>query len=303
MPATRYQARLQRAASVAEAALECTTSGTHVDAYNAALYAILGDGAAPFECASAERLDASRTCLHKAAGSPASAECLRALSRHAAGAPMPAECLKATQRLVDVVTPLGVKQIFRVPANKKELRDSPQRTQWEAADRKALDCILRVPGNRLVPVTVPAAAGVPIQRCVTARKIKIDQATGGLDQHDPFKSRHSADGGFAKVQRARAGLPPSGVPATSTVVDDLTAKLFVGHAAAVDAHLTKGDVGNAYVKGKRQGPVGYMALPSTLPMTDEDGTELCMELYVHLSGARSAPATSGSARSMTPSKA
>ena len=90
MPATRYQARLQRAASVAEAALECTTSGTHVDAYNAALYAILGDGAAPFECASAERLDASRTCLHKAAGSPASAECLRALSRHAAGAPMPA---------------------------------------------------------------------------------------------------------------------------------------------------------------------------------------------------------------------
>ncbi|EOD17007.1 hypothetical protein EMIHUDRAFT_118788 [Emiliania huxleyi CCMP1516] len=98
------------------------------------------------------------------------------------------------------------------------------------------------------------------------------------------KSRHSADGGFAKVQRARAGLPPSGVPATSTVVDDLTAKLFVGHAAAVDAHLTKGDVGNAYVKGKRQGPVGYMALPSTLPMTDEDGTELCIELCSPLWG-------------------
>ena len=45
----------------------------------------------------------------------------------------------------------------------------------------------------------------------------------------------------------------------------MTTKLFLGHAAAIDANLTKGDVGNAYIKAKRQGPVGYMSLPSTLP--------------------------------------
>ena len=53
-----------------------------------------------------------------------------------------------------------MKQIFRVPANKKELRDSPERTQWEAADRKALDCILRVPGNRLVHASNARARAV-----------------------------------------------------------------------------------------------------------------------------------------------
>ena len=99
--------------------------------------------------------------------------------------------------------------------------NSPEREHWLAADEKGLDCILRGPGNCLVPVTVPAAKGVPVQRCVTARKIKVDQATGRLDKHDPYKSRHSADGGFAKVQRERAGLPASQVPATSTVVDDI----------------------------------------------------------------------------------
>ena len=153
-----------------------------------------------------------------------------------------------------------------------------------SADRKALDCILNGPGNRLVNITVPASKGVPIQRCVTARKIKIDQATGCLDKNDPFKSRHSADGGFARVQRQRSGLAPNPVPATSTVVDDITAKLFLAHAAAVDATLTKGDVGNAYIKGERQGAIGYMALPSTLPMFDEDGTELCIELHTPLWG-------------------
>ena len=71
------------------------------------------------------------------------------------------------------------------------------------------DCILRGPGNCLVPVTVPAAKGVPVQRCVTARKMKVDQATGRLDKHDPYKSRHSADGGFAK------GSAPAYPPARS----------------------------------------------------------------------------------------
>ncbi|EOD19264.1 hypothetical protein EMIHUDRAFT_243041 [Emiliania huxleyi CCMP1516] len=239
----------------------------HVDVYNATLFAVLGEDATPFECASAELLDARRASL-----------------RNAAGAVVTAECLKATQRLVDVSTPIG-KCVYRVPANKKELLNSPEREHWLAADEKGLDCILRGPGNCLVPVTVPAAKGVPVQRCVTARKIKVDQATGRLDKHDPYKSRHSADGGFAKVQRERAGLPASQVPATSTVVDDMTTKLFLGHAAAIDANLTKGDVGNAYIKAKRQGPVGYMSLPSTLPMTDEDGTQLCIELSTPLWGA------------------
>ena len=273
-PTTRAQARRRHATALAaaavEEALERTPSEAHVDVYNATLFAVLGEDAVPFECASAELLDARRASL-----------------RNAAGAVVTAECLKATQRLVDVSTPIG-KCVYRVPANKKELLNSPEREHWLAADEKGLDCILRGPGNCLVPVTVPAAKGVPVQRCVTARKIKVDQATGRLDKHDPYKSRHSADGGFAKVQRVRAGLPASQVPATSTVVDDMTTKLFLGHAAAIDANLTKGDVGNAYIKAKRQGPVGYMSLPSTLPMTDEDGTQLCIELSTPLWGEESA---------------
>ena len=86
-----------------------------------------------------------------------------------------------------------------------------QRERWLEADRKALQVILAA-GNRLVPVTTARASGQPIARCVTARKLKLNQATGELDQHDPFKSRHSVDGAYLEVQKSKlsklAGASP-----------------------------------------------------------------------------------------------
>lgn len=78
------------------------------------------------------------------------------------------------------------------------------------------------------------------------------------------------------------------MPATSTVVDDLTLKMFLAHPVKHDLDFVKGDVGNAYAKGKSIRQVGYMHLPSTLPMLDEDGTPLCIELHTPMWGEREA---------------
>ena len=59
------------------------------------------------------------------------------------------EVNKATQSIVDVVTDLGTAQIT-VPSNDRALRASVDREKWIAADQKALDVILAIPGNRLV---------------------------------------------------------------------------------------------------------------------------------------------------------
>ena len=73
--------------------------------------------------------------------------------------------------------------------------------------------------------------------------------------------------------------------ATATIIDDLTSNLFLASAAMHDAHLTKGDVKDAYAKGGKIGRgVSYMDLPSTLPMVDEDGDRLCIELTSPLWG-------------------
>ena len=200
------------------------------------------------------------------------------------------EVNKATQNIIDVVTELGVAQ-YRVPANKREVAESPQREDWLQADKKALEAILKA-GNTLVPISKPADLDVPIARTVTARRIKIDPATGKLAEHNPFKSRHNVDGGYLKIQQEQhndaASPDDRDVPATSTVVDDLTLKMFLAHAAKHDLDFVKGDVGNAYAKGKSIRQVGYMHLPSTLPMLDEDGTPLCIELHTPMWGEREA---------------
>ena len=76
-----------------------------------------------------------------------------------------------------------------VPKTTRQVRLSPEEQFWIEADQSALDSIL-VRGNKLVRIDeVPA--GVPIAPVVTARRIKVDQATGELEK---FKSRHSVDG-------------------------------------------------------------------------------------------------------------
>ena len=201
------------------------------------------------------------------------------------------ETNKATQNVIDVSTDIGVAQ-YRVPATKREVSESPQCEEWMEAERKALDAILRA-GNRLVPRWIPEKKGVPIARTVTARRLKIDPATGKLAEKNAFKSRHNVDGGYLKVQeeqlaRSQSHNGEDQVPATSTVVDDMTMKLFLGFAAKHDLELTKGDVGNAYAKGTSKRDLGYMELPSTLKMVDEDGSPLCIELHTPMWGEREA---------------
>ena len=196
------------------------------------------------------------------------------------------ECSKATQNVVDVKTPIGITQM-RVPSNKRELDASPERDKWYEADRKALAAIL-VHGNCLVPETEPIALGEPIARCVSARKIKIDPATGGLDSKSPLKSRHSCDGGFLEVQRAmsaaKKGEQLTAYVSTSTVADDMEVKFFLADAAVRDRCLTKADIGDAYVKGSRDRPAGYMAMPNTCQEYADDGTKLVIKLVTPLWG-------------------
>ena len=58
-----------------------------------------------------------------------------------------------------------------------------------AADEKALHSILAFAftGNRLVPISVPRSQGIPISPVVTTRKIKVDPATGELDDRNPLQ--------------------------------------------------------------------------------------------------------------------
>ena len=71
----------------------------------------------------------------------------------------------------------------------------------------------------------------------------------------------------------RVAFAPIFTPATATVVDDMPLKMTLADAAMRGRTLTKGDVGNAYSKGARTRAPGYMALPSTLPVSaDGRGT-------------------------------
>ena len=204
------------------------------------------------------------------------------------------ECNKASQEFVDVTTELGTVR-YHVPKNKKEFDASTQKEQWYEASRQGLQAILAGSGNRLVPVSVPQGKGVPIGRVVTTSRIKIDQATGQLTKNWA-KVRHALDGGFLPIQFARmstlrnsADQPDdSDTPASATVSDDMLVKMALADAAVRDLNLTKGDIGDAYLNGTRTTPLGYMALPSTLPMYDDDGTPMCIELATPLWGERAA---------------
>ena len=277
-PVTRASARLQLMAASAsiEALLEHTPADEQIEVFNAATHQLLGDFAARYECSSASDLERKRlnilTDAHGIKG----------------GDIRPTfECSKAAQNVVDISTDIGTTQM-RVPANKREVESSPERDKWLEADRKAIAAIL-VNGNRLVPEKVALDKNAPIMRCVTARKLKIDQATGRLADHNPFKSRHAGDGAHLEMLRAmnaaKAGESVDYHVATSSVADDMAVKLFLADASVRDRNLLKADISDAYVKGKRlERPIGYMAMPNTCQEYDEDGSKLIIELVTPLWG-------------------
>jgi hypothetical protein len=187
--------------------------------------------------------------------------------------------------VVDIATPTGLHQ-YVVPASARDVSNSPQRDSWLAADAKALDALTAISGNRLVPVSVPAAAGLPIVPCVTQRKLKVDPASGALAKLNAFKSRHCVDGGRQRRLLEHYGVPSGHIETSSSVADDLAIKLTLADAAIHDRDTAKADVPNAYLHGERQQrPLTYMALPTTLGhMRADDGSALCVELAVPVWG-------------------
>ena len=190
-----------------------------------------------------------------------------------------AECCKATQSWVEVKTKLGPR-IIRVPSSSKAVNKSHEREEWIAADRKALDVILAMPGNVLAPREEALNKGVPIAKCVTARKVKVDQATGELAADNAFKSRHASDYNRGKPQPLLQGLPFFAANA-----DEITTKLFLAVAAVKNLNLTKGDVGNAYLNGVRRDTLeSYVELPDTLQQVDDQNRPLCIRAATPLWG-------------------
>tara|TARA_B110000046_G_C13021457_1_gene411460 strand:- start:974 stop:4489 length:3516 start_codon:yes stop_codon:yes gene_type:complete len=250
---------------------ECTAAR-----FNSALYQILGDAGAFFECSSDASLDDARATFTAAPRVP-----IFSLARtHAA------ECCKASQNIVDVTTPIGISQL-RVPANYDQLMRSAQKEEWLEADRKALDAILAWPGNRLVPQSVPAAKGLPISPCVSQRRIKVDPATGGLAEKNAFKSRHCVDGGRLTAMLARRGVAAESAETSAAGADDVLVKMMLGDACLRDRNLVKADVPNAYPQGKRgEGrPLTYMQLPRTFAhLRADDSQPLCIELSTPMWG-------------------
>ena len=145
-----------------------------------------------------------------------------------------------------------------------------------------MQALLAFGGNRMVPVSVPRAAGQPLVPCVVMRRIKIDAATQGLEARNAFKARICVDGSRQGSLLAASGVRTGRVETSSSVVDDITVKMTIADAAMRDHDLAKADVPNAYLHGERQErPVTYMELPAMLAhLRVDDGSELCFELGV-----------------------
>lgn len=255
---TRQRTSLQGAHEFVSLALEATTQGSLASVFDAAAYQYMGDAADQYAC---RMTDGIAECWTRRDGGNT--------------------CCKATQNVIDVSTPIGKKR-YRIPSSKREVHESPEKDLWLTADRGALDAIIAA-GNSLVPRSELEKRGIPIARTVTVRKLKVDPATGGLDEHSPFKSRHSVDGAHLarqlKQKDEREGKPHDPITATSNVIDELALKMLLAQAAEQDRNLTKGDVPNAYAKGIRNRPDGGMELPSTLrDMRGESDEELAILL-------------------------
>ena len=183
----------------------------------------------------------------------------------------------ATQGMIEVNTQLG-KRVYTVPTSARQVMRSPEMMQWIDADKVALRALL-VGGNELIRRDM-VPAGASIGHAVSARKLKIDQATGELEK---FKTRHAYDGKRMRALLARMGLPP---PPTGTcnIVDDFTLKLMFGDMALRDRCFAKCDIGDAYTKGTRDREPGYMYLPDTCKEYDADGCPMVLKFVTPVWG-------------------
>ena len=231
---------------------------------NAAVFQLAGDDLADaLHCDEYGELDVAISALMREAHHPTQ------------GALATKGIYKASQATVQVKTPLGLSE-ERVPATCKQVREHPKRLQWENADAKARDVLLRA-GNKMVTLNDPEAEGAMIVRAVVQRKIKIDAATGAMATHDAYKSRICVDGRNHKLGMEAMGLSESR-PTHATSCDDLTFKMLLAKVAHERGTMIKIDIVNAYAKGVRGADRKYVLIrmPETVRELDESGSELYM---------------------------
>jgi hypothetical protein len=279
---------LQAACEMVDAVLEATPSTFGVEgeraqaeAFNAAVYQALGDEGSNYECANAGDIERARMLMQLGTmGEREPTVKIFDVRR--------AIACKASQNVIDVNTEIGTQQ-FVVPSSFKQAANGEQHMEWLEADRKALEAILLYPGNRLVPISVPIEGGLPIARCVTQRRIKVDAATGRLESRNAFKARHCVDGAHLQMLLTRKGIGTTS-DASSSVADEMLVKMLLADTAMRGRRLLKADVPNAYPQGKRMGrPLTYMAMPEAFQhMKAEDGSQLCIELSTPMWGERQA---------------
>ena len=235
--------------------------------FNAAVFQMLGDEASEMaHCDDAEAIDEAEAML--SAVQPTA-------HLEAPEPPSSTAVYKASQSIVMVKTPMGMRE-ERVPSSCRQVFEHPQRLQWEMADKKALDVLLRA-GNVMVRLDSPEAEGAVMAHAVVQRKIKLDASTGELAKHDAYKSRICVDGRRLKIGMSAIGLE-SLRPMHAQVADDITIKMLLAKVAHARGTLVKIDIVNAYAKGIRgdKRAAIIIRMPETVREFDDDGAELYM---------------------------
>ena len=189
-------------------------------------------------------------------------------------------CNKAARNFTEVVTDVGRTQLD-VPANAKEVYESPFSEQWLASDQKSVD-VVHHSGCPYIRLDDAHAQGYTIVPCVVQRKLKVVKATGRLAEKDARKSRTAADGAWLKRHRERKGEEKPAAPRDSRVeiADETLLKMMLSEAAPEDEDIASADLPNAYNLAERPRPPFVLRLPETADIYDADGHELGLLMIV-----------------------
>ena len=177
-----------------------------------------------------------------------------------------------------------------IPKGVKAVMNDVNCESWLDADRKAIDVLLSIPNNHLVPINqVPEDE--PVIPCVMARTFKIDRVTGEARTPRSFYSRLAADGAAQESMLERRGKGDElKRPVHAQSVDQLAVFMGIAKAAVHGLSLIALDAPNAYQQGKRTRPVAYVQLPQTI--ADEydapDGSKMCIEFGGPIQGEKPA---------------
>ena len=234
--------------------------------YNAAVYQLMGD-----ETAEATHWDGGDSI-------DAAMQLLELQLMQADSTSPPDEvhgAYKASKTKVQIKTPLGMREEI-VPSSCRQVREHPRRLEWEKADDKAKQVLLRE-GNKMVRPDSIEAKGATLVHAIVQRKIKLDADTGELAKHDAYKSRICVDGRRLRLSMEALGIEPIR-PMHAQVADDMTIKMLHAKIAAEHGTTAKIDIVNAYAKGTRGPDRSYVLirLPESVREYDEDGVELYM---------------------------